>query len=164
MKFMKWKTTQRCNRSYWSLTEDRLLRLVGTIFDSKMVSLRRMKKKILIILQIINKQINSITTYRIPDPPFFVCHLICQISIESVWKIVICLLNVLMTECCIESFTQYYNNLHFYCAIINWDFIWNIDRNNGVYCDLCNKSVCLNTVYLQCQKLQTKKITTNKTT
>ena len=36
--------------------------------------------------------------------PCFVCHcwhLSCQISSESIWKIVICLLNVLMTMCCI---------------------------------------------------------------
>ena len=36
--------------------------------------------------------------------------------------------------------------MHFYWAIINWNFIWNIDLNNGVYCDLRNKSACLNTV------------------
>ena len=34
--------------------------LVGTVFDSKMVSLRRMRKKILIILQII----------KLSDPEF----------------------------------------------------------------------------------------------
>ena len=45
-----------------------LLQLVGTASDSKAASLKRMKKKNLIILQIINKQINSIKL----DPPFFV--------------------------------------------------------------------------------------------
>ena len=43
-------------------------------------------------------------------------------------------------------FSQYYNNLHCYWAIINWNFIWNIDLNNGFYCDLRNKSAYLNTV------------------
>ena len=45
-----------------------LLRLVGTAFNSKVDSFRRMSKKNLIILQIINKQMHSIK----PDPPFFV--------------------------------------------------------------------------------------------
>ena len=31
-------------------------------------------------------------------------------------------------------------------VIINWNFIWNIDLNNSVYCDLRNKCACLNTV------------------
>ena len=35
--------------------------------------------------------------------------------------------------------------MHFYWAIINWNFIWNIDLSNGVYCDVRNKSACLNT-------------------
>ena len=75
------------------------MRLVGTAFYSKVVPLRRMRKKILIILQIVsvNTQIDSIKTL---DPLFFVSrsmHLSCQISNESVRKIVICSLNVLMT-------------------------------------------------------------------
>ena len=45
-----------------------------------------------------------------------------------------------------KVFTQYYNDLSFYWAIINWNFIWNIDLNNGVYWDLRNKSACLNTI------------------
>ena len=36
--------------------------------------------------------------------------------------------------------------LRFYWAIINLNFIWNIDLNNGVYCDLRNKSAYVNTV------------------
>ena len=78
----------------------------------------------------------------------FVCrywHLSCQISIKSIRNIVICSLNVLMTVF-FSIFSQYYNNLHFYWAIINWNFIWNIDLNKDVYCDLRNKSACLNTV------------------
>ena len=60
---------------------------------------------------------------------------------------------------CIYSFTQHYNNLRFYCAIINWNFIWNIDLNNGVYCDLRNKSACLNMILLQpAQKCRIYKI------
>ena len=39
----------------------------------------------------------------------------------------------------------------FYCAIFNWNFIWNIDLNNGVYCDLRNKSACLTTVFYYVQ-------------
>ena len=38
--------------------------------------------------------------------------------------------------------------MRIYCLIINWNFIWNIDLNNGVYCDLHNKSGCLNTVLI----------------
>ena len=40
----------------------RLLRLAGTAFDSKLVSFGNMRMIKLIILQIINKQINSIKT------------------------------------------------------------------------------------------------------
>ena len=36
--------------------------------------------------------------------------------------------------------------MQFYCAIITWNFIWNIELNNGFYCDLCNKSAYLNMV------------------
>ena len=36
--------------------------------------------------------------------------------------------------------------MHFYWAIINWNFIWNTDLNNGIYCDLRNKTAYLNTV------------------
>ena len=36
--------------------------------------------------------------------------------------------------------------LHLYWAIIILNFIWNIDLNNGIYCDLRNKSPCLNKV------------------
>ena len=76
----------------------------------------------------------------------FVCrcwHLSCQISIESVRKIIIW---TYLWQCCISNFSQYYNNLHFYWAIINWNFIWNIVLNNSVYCNSRNKSACLNTI------------------
>ena len=63
-----------------------------------------------------------------------------KISIESVRKIV----NAHWTY--LWQCITFYNNLHFYSEIINWNYIWNIDFNNGVYCDLHNKSSCLNTV------------------
>ena len=100
-----------------------LLRLVGATFYSKVASLRRMMKKNLIILKSLPKR-----------KPFFVLfvlslflHLSCQISIESVRNIFICSLNILMTECRIWNFSQYYNNLFFfYWTIINWNFICEI--------------------------------------
>ena len=63
---------------------------------------------------------------------YVVCswHLNCQISTETVRKIVICLWQYLY---CILNFTQYYNNLSIYCSIINWNFIWNIELNNSVF-------------------------------
>ena len=89
-----WKNGKQFNvdsRLTSVLQQSRLLRLVGTGFDSKVVSLGRMRKKNLIILQIINKQMRLFL--------FVFCwHMSCQISIESVWKIVICSLNVLMTK------------------------------------------------------------------
>ena len=40
--------------------------------------------------------------------------------------------------------------MHFYWAIINLIFIWNIDLNNGVYCATFNKSACtvLQTIFI----------------
>ena len=80
----------------------------------------------------------------------FVCHcwhLSCQISNESVGKIAKCSLYVLIYGSAVfKFFSEYYNNLHFYWAIINLNFIWNIDLNNGVYYDLLNESACLNTI------------------
>ena len=49
-------------------------------------------------------------------------------------------------QCCIWNVSQYYNNLYFIETIINWNFIWNIVLNNGIYWDLRNKNFCLNTV------------------
>ena len=40
--------------------------------------------------------------------------------------------------------------LCFYCAIINWNFIWNIDLNNWIYCDLRNKSAVWTRYKLLC--------------
>ena len=58
----KWTTTQGWNRSY--IQERRLLRLIGTTFDSKVASFRRIgESDNLIILQIINKQ--KYTTFDI---------------------------------------------------------------------------------------------------
>ena len=51
-------------------------------------------------------------------------------------------------QCCILSFTQYYNNFYFYCIIINWNFIWNIALNNGVFAIHAIKRIaCMNTVH-----------------
>ena len=77
-----------------------LLRLVEGTFDSK-VTLRWMRKKTLIILKCLQKKSS-------PFFVLFVCrcwHLSCQISIESVWKIVICSLNVLMTVIYLKFFS-----------------------------------------------------------
>ena len=101
-----------------------LFRLVGATFDSKVASLRRMRKKNLINLKSLHKKFAIF---------LFVCccwHLSCLILIESVWKIVICSLNV---QCCILIFTQYYNNMCFCCIIIKLNFVWNIVFNNGVW-------------------------------
>ena len=114
-----------CNRNA------KLLLLVGATFISKLASLRMMKKKNFIIL----KSLQNSTFFVL-----FVCrcrHLSCQISIERVRKIIICSPNVLMP---VLYFPQYYHNLYFY-----WNSIWNIDLNNGPYCDIRNKSACLNT-------------------
>ena len=101
--------------------------------------LRRMRKKNVIILKSLQKK-------RLQSCVLFVCrcwHLSCRISIEIVRKIVLCSLNVLMTVLYLIFFSQYYDNLRFYWAIINLIFLWNIDLNNGVYCDLRNKNACL---------------------
>ena len=79
------KVLLACNRNA------ELLRLEETIFDSKVSSLRRMRKKNSIILKSLQKKM-------LPFFVWFVCrywHLSCQISIESVRKIVICSLTVL---------------------------------------------------------------------
>ena len=60
--------------------------MVGTAFDSKVVSLRRVRKNNLIILQIINEQIHSITTYLPPDPALFVCRLLIFELSNIKWK------------------------------------------------------------------------------
>ena len=104
----------------------------------------------MVILQIINKQINSIKlTYHLTRHFLFdvFWHLIFEKWIESVLKIVICSLNVLMTVRYLKLWSIL-NNLR-YCAIINWNFIWNIDLNNHIYCDFHNKSACLNTVLVR---------------
>ena len=115
-----------------------LLRLVGTTFNSKVAFLRRMRKKNLIILKSLQKKVCNFFCF------IFLSLLTFELSNIN-WK---CSENCnMLTELCgINNFSQYYNNLRFYGAIINLNFIWNIDINNGVYCDLHNKSACLNTV------------------
>ena len=102
-----------------------------------------MRKKNLIILKSLQRKIRTFFV-------LFVCHcwhLSCQISNESVGKIAKCSLYVLIYGSAVfKFFSEYYNNLHFYWAIINLNFIWNIDLNNGVYYDLLNESACLNTI------------------
>ena len=78
------KVLLACNRSA------ELLRLVRATFDPKVASLRSMRKKNLIILKSLQKKVYHFFCF------IFVCscwHLSCQISIESVRKIVICSLN-----------------------------------------------------------------------
>ena len=84
-----------CNRN----TE--LLRLVGATFDIKVASLRKMIKKNLVILESLQKKSWQFFV-------LFVCcywHLSCQISIESVRKIVKCSLNVLMMGLYLKFFS-----------------------------------------------------------
>ena len=78
-----------------------LLRLVEATFDSKVASLRRIRKKNLIIVKSLQWKICQFLSYL-----FVVCwHLSCQICIESVRKIVIRSLNVLMTMLCLKLFS-----------------------------------------------------------
>ena len=123
-----------CNRNA------ELLRLVGATFDSKLAFLTRIRKKNLIIVKILPFFcfINlSLLTFKLPNINWK-----CSESCD------------MLTDCTYDSavfkiFRNITTVLHFYCAIINWNFIWNIDLNNGVYSDLCNKSACLNTVLYQ---------------
>ena len=103
-------------------TLEKVLRLVGATFDSKVASLRRMRKKNLIILKSLQKK--SLSFFVL-----FVCrcwHLSCQISIVK------CLENCNMLtvrtyeSAVIEIFLNIITILHFYWAIINWNFIWHI--------------------------------------
>ena len=59
-------------------------------------------------------------------------HLSCQISIASIRLIVIRSLNTLTTVLHFKFCLKYYNNLLIFNAIINWNFIWNIELNNSV--------------------------------
>ena len=77
-----------CKKSLWkkwkriqmSLIETPVFAVgIGTAFDSKVISFRRMRKKHFIILQIINKEVNAIKTY----PPFFLCLLLSNINWKS---------------------------------------------------------------------------------
>ena len=81
-----------------------LLRLVGTTFDFKVAFLRSMRKKNFIILKSLQKKV-----YRCFV--LFVCHcwhLSCQILIESVRKIVIYSLNILMAVLYLKFFSKLY--------------------------------------------------------
>ena len=87
----KWKTAQRWKKLVLLVfyTKADLLRLVGATFDSRMTSLRRMRKKNLIIPKSFQKKSS-------PFLVLFICrcwHLSCQIWIGSVRQIVICSLN-----------------------------------------------------------------------
>ena len=75
-----------CNRNV------ELLRLVGGIFDSKVAILRRMRKKNLIIPTSLLKKVCN----------FF--YLFVDIGVESVRKIVMCSLNLLMSVLYLEFF------------------------------------------------------------
>ena len=77
-----------------------------------------------------------------------VCHcwyLSCQISTETVWWIVIYSLNTLMTALHFKFYAMLYN-LCIYCAVINWNFIWDIELHNDVCCNFRNKDSYMNTI------------------
>ena len=88
-----------------------MLQLVGATFDSKVALLRRMRKKNLIILKSLQKK----------SLAFFVLlvwrcwHLSCQISIESVRKIVICSLSVIIMT---VLYLKIFLNIIIICAFI----------------------------------------------
>ena len=65
------------------------LRLVGATFNYKMASLRRFRKKNLIILKSLQKKCLPFIVLFV----FRCWHLSCKIWMESVWKIVICSLS-----------------------------------------------------------------------
>ena len=115
-----------CNRNA------ELLRLVGATFDSKVASLRSMEEKF-------------DNSEKFGEKKFAIFCFICL----SLLTFELSNISSKCSEKCnmfSENFSQYYNNLHFYWAIINWNFIWNIELNNGVYCELRNNSACLNMV------------------
>ena len=118
-----------------------MLRLVGASFYSKVASIRRMMKKNLIILKSLQKR--KLLLMAIFCFIYFV--------VVDIW-VVKCQLKVFETYLYAhwtylwQYFSQYYNNSRFYWTIINWNFIWNIVLNNGIYWYLRNKSVCLNMV------------------
>ena len=122
-----------------------LLRLVGPTFYSKVASLRRMMRKNLIILKSLHKRKLLLMAIFC-----FTCFVVVDISVVKyqlkVFGTYLYAHWTYLTQCCIWNFSQYYNNLCYYWTIINWNFIWNIVLNNGIYWDLRNISVCLNTV------------------
>ena len=117
-----------------------LLRLVGATFYFKVASLRRMMKKNLIILK--SLQIRKLLLMTIFC---FICFVVVKYQLKVFGTYLYAQWTQLL-QCCIWNFSQYYNNLYFYWTITNWNFIWNIVFSNGIYWDLRNKSVCLNTV------------------
>ena len=93
-----------CNRNA------ELLRLVVATFDSKVAFLRRMRKKNFIIRKSLQKKVCNFLFYL-----FVVCwHLSCQISIESVRKILICSLNVLMTVLYLKFFSRFQQQVGYF--------------------------------------------------
>ena len=77
-----------------------LLQLVEATIDSKMAFFKRMRKNILIILEKLQKKVRQFFLFVFVD-----IYLSCQISIESVRKIVICSLNVLKTVLYLNFFS-----------------------------------------------------------
>ena len=119
-----------------------LLRLVGANFDYKVAFYQK------------NEAEKFDNSEKFAEKKFvifcFICLSLLTFELLNInWK---CSENCnMLTERTYDSavfkiFSRYYNDLHFYWAIINWNFIWNIDLNNGVYCDLRNKGVFLNRV------------------
>ena len=111
-----------------------LLRLVGASFYSKVASLRRLMKKNLIILKSLQKRKLLLMAIFC-----FICFVFIYIWVVKyqlkVFETYLYAHWTYLWQCCIWNFSQYYNNLsiQFYWTIINWNFIWNIVLNNGIY-------------------------------
>ena len=150
-----------------------LLRLLGATFDSKVAFLRRMKKKSWIILKRLHKK-NFVCrfwhlSYQISIEnvrKIVICSLNVLMSVvfKIFLNICICILTnfdhllgvVSQTRVSSGNRTHdpHTNSLAHYTLdyqgtqLLSNNFIWNIDFNNGVYCNLRNKSVCLNTILI----------------
>ena len=116
--------------------------LLRATFDSKVASPRRIRKKNFIILKSLQKQKFAIFC--------FICMSLLTFELSNInWKYSEnC--NMLSERTYDSAVFKFFLNFKtiwiFNWAIINGNFIWNIDLNNGVSCDLRNKSACLNMV------------------
>ena len=128
-----------------------LLRLVGATFDSKVASLRRIRKENLIILKSLLCVLIFIHKWR--DLQFKVDSER-QIFFEKLFMAILLTLRVFARNLLSGNRRRNTFRISFWC--LAWDsnpgFSSNkpthylLDLNNDVYCDLRNKSACLNTV------------------